>query len=96
MTININYKKNNTNKISSNLVLFSNDKFDTKELNRHLSKSEFTYISDLLKTSDLKKNMFVFEVNSKKKNRFNINKKKFKNIGYREFRCRILWKDKLW
>ena len=67
MTININYKKNNTNKISSNLVLFSNDNFDTKGLNRYLSKSEFSYISDLLKTSDLKKNMFVFEVNSKKK-----------------------------
>ena len=67
MTININYKKNNTNKISSNLVLFSNDKFDTKGFNRFLSKSEFSYISDLLKTSDLKKNMFVFEVNSKKK-----------------------------
>ena len=67
MTVNINYKKNNTNKISSNLVLFSNDKFDTKGLNRYLSKSEFSYISDLLKTSDLKKNMFVFEVNSKKK-----------------------------
>ena len=67
MTVNINYKKNNTNKISSNLVLFSNDKFDTKALNRYLSKSEFSYISDLLKTSDLKKKMFVFEVNSKKK-----------------------------
>ena len=67
MTININYKKNNTNKISSNLVLFSNDKFDTKGFNRFLSKSEFSYVNDLLKTSDLKKNMFVFEVNSKKK-----------------------------
>ena len=73
MTVNINYKKNNTNKISSNLVLFSNDKFDTKGLNRYLSKSEFSYISDLLKTSDLKKNLFVFEVNSKKKNYYNIN-----------------------
>ena len=60
MTININYKINNTNNISSNLVLFSNDKFDTKELNRYLSKSEFSYISDLLKTSDLKKKYVRF------------------------------------
>ena len=67
MTIDINYKKNNINKISSNLVLFSNDKFDTKGLNKYLSKSEFYYVNDLLKTSDLKKNLLVFEVNSKKK-----------------------------
>ena len=96
MTININYKKNNTNKISSNLVLFSNDKFDTKGFNRFLSKSEFSYVNDLLKTSDLKKNMFVFEVNSKKKIVLISIKKKLKNIGYRKFRCGILWKDKLW
>ena len=36
-------------------------------LKKYLSNSEFSYINDLLKTSDLKKNMFVFEVNSKKK-----------------------------
>jgi leucyl aminopeptidase len=49
------------------MVLFSNDKFSINDLKKYLSNSEFSYINDLLKTSDLKKNLFVFEVNSKKK-----------------------------
>ena len=32
-----------------------------------LSSSEFTYISELLKSSDLKKNILIFDLNSKKK-----------------------------
>ncbi len=67
MSIKINYLKKTGDKITSNLVLFSNEKFNINNLKKHLSDSEFTYISDLLKTSDLKKNLFVFEVNSKKK-----------------------------
>ncbi len=72
MSIKINYPKKSISKISANLVLFSNDKFNISNLKKYLSKSEFSYINDLLKTSDLKKNLFVFEVNSKKKNYFNI------------------------
>ena len=67
MSIKINYLKKNNDKGSSNLVLFSNDKFNLKNCKKHLSDSEFSYISDLLKTSDLKKNLFVFELTSKKK-----------------------------
>ena len=67
MSIKINYSKKTGGKSSSNLVLFSNDKFRIDGLKKHLSNSEFSYINDLLKTSDLKKNLFVFEVNSKKK-----------------------------
>ena len=51
----------------SNLVLFSNEGFKNKDFKNSLSNSEFNYIDDLLKTSDLKKNLFVFEINSKKK-----------------------------
>ena len=36
-------------------------------LKKFISNSEFSYINDLLKTSDLKKNILVFELNSKKK-----------------------------
>ena len=36
-------------------------------LNKYLSSSEYSYINDLLKKVILKKNLFVFEVNSKKK-----------------------------
>jgi leucyl aminopeptidase len=67
MSIKINYSKNTSSKFSSNLVLFADEKFTIKNLKKYISNTEFTYINDLLKTSDLKKNMFVFEVNSKKK-----------------------------
>ena len=67
MSIKINYSKNTYNENSSNLVLFSNDKFNLNNLKKYLINSEFSYINDLLKTSDLKKNLFVFELNSKKK-----------------------------
>ena len=57
MTIRINYLKKTIRKPSSNLVLFSNDKFNVSGLKQILSKPEYLYISDLLKTSDLKKNL---------------------------------------
>ncbi len=67
MSIKINYSSKTYNKSSDNIVLFSNEKFNITNLEKYLSKSEYSYIQDLLKTSDLKKNLFVFEVNSKKK-----------------------------
>ena len=67
MSIKINYSKKTGSKSSANLVLFSNEKFNIKNLNKFLTDSEFSYINDLLKTSDLKKNLFVFEVSSKKR-----------------------------
>ena len=67
MSINIIFSNKVTNNPSSNLVLFSNDKFDTKGLKKYLSDSELSYINGLLKNNDLKKKIFVFEVNSKKK-----------------------------
>ena len=67
MTIKISYSKKILNKSSSNLVFFSNDKFNINNLKNNLSESELTYISDLLKTADLKKKILTFEINSKKK-----------------------------
>ena len=67
MTIKINYKSSFSSKFSSNLVLFTNEKFNINNLKKHISISEFSYIQDLLKTSDLNKNLLVFEINSKKK-----------------------------
>ncbi len=67
MSVKINYSKKDNGKTSTNLVLFSNDKFDVTILKKYLSNSEYIYISDLLKSSDFKKKLFVFEVNSKKK-----------------------------
>ena len=39
---------------------------NNKWLKKYVSSNEFNYISDLLKNSDLKKNLFVFELSSKK------------------------------
>ena len=66
MTVQINYKSSSSKKVSSNLVLFVNEKFDISGLKKHISKSEFLYISDLLKNCDLKKDLLAFEINSKK------------------------------
>ena len=67
MSIQINFKENSLQNNSTNLVLFADEKFNISNLKKYISNSEFTYIEDLLKTCDLKKNLFVFEVSSKKK-----------------------------
>ena len=67
MSIKINYSKDTLKKPSSNLVLFCDEKFSINKLKKNLSSSEYSYISDLLKNSDLKKNIFVFELNAKRK-----------------------------
>ena len=67
MTIKISYSKKILDKSASNLVFFSNEKFNINSLKNNLSESDFNYISDLLKTADLKKKMLTFEINSKKK-----------------------------
>ena len=67
MTVQINYKNSSLKKIFSNLVLFVDEKFNIGGLKKYISNSEFSYISDLLKNSDLKKDLLVFEINSKKK-----------------------------
>ena len=67
MSIQINYKNSATKKTSANLILFADENFDISGLKKYILKHEFSYISDLLKTNDLKKNLLVFEINSKKK-----------------------------
>ena len=62
MSIQIIYSKKILNKTKSNLVLFSDDKFNVKSLSNYLSKSELTYIHDLLKTSNLKKKIFLVSI----------------------------------
>ena len=66
MTIQINYKKESSAKTSSNLILFVDEKFNIEGLKKHISSNEFSYISDLLKISDLKKDLLFFDINSKK------------------------------
>jgi len=67
MTILINYKDSGLKNQLTNLVLFTDEKFSIGNLKKHLSSPELSYISDLLKTCDLKKKLLVFKINSKKK-----------------------------
>ena len=93
MSIQINYKNSGSKKTSTNVVLFTDEKFNINNLKRFISNSEFSYITDLLKTSDLKKNLLVFDVNSKKKIvlvsiKNNLEKSDIENLGA-EFYGRI-------
>ena len=66
MSITINYSFKSGNKVPANLIYFVDEDFSLKRLEKIISSSEFSYISDLLKNSDLKKNFLVFKINSKK------------------------------
>jgi leucyl aminopeptidase len=66
MTIKINYKNIDLRKVSCNLILFVDEKFNINVLKKYISKNEFFYITDLLKTSDVKKDTLSFRINSKK------------------------------
>ena len=67
MTVQINYKSNIARKAAKNLILFVDEKFNISGLKKHISNFEYSYISDLLNNSDLRKELLVFEINSKKK-----------------------------
>ena len=66
MSIKINYSNKFTSKSSTNLVLFVDQNFNISGLKKIISSIEFSYISDLLKNSDLKNKLLSFEINSKK------------------------------
>ena len=60
MTVQINYKNSNSKKNLTNLVLFVDENFNIDGLKKYISNNEFLYISDLLKNSDLKKDLLFF------------------------------------
>jgi leucyl aminopeptidase len=66
MSIKINYSNKFAGKSSANLILFVDQNFNISPIKKILSKIEYFYISDLLKTSDLRKKLLFFKINSKK------------------------------
>ena len=66
MTVQINYKNKVLKNTTGNLILFVAEKFNINGLKKYVSNSEYNYISDLLKTNDLKKDIISFKINSKK------------------------------
>ncbi len=67
MSVKINYSKKTSAKSSGNIVFYVNDKFNISQLTKYISKSEKNYIGNLLRNEDLKKNILVYEINSKRK-----------------------------
>ena len=66
MSVKINYIKNTVKKLQLTQYCSARG-FNIKNLKNFLNLSEYNYISDLLKTNDLKKNLLTFEISSKKK-----------------------------
>jgi len=66
MSIVINYKNKGSKNPEANLVLFVGEKFNINSLKKFISNTEYNYIFELLKTNDLKQDILVFEINSKK------------------------------
>ena len=60
MTVQVLYKNNQSQKSQANLILFTDENFNISGLKKHILNEEFSYISDLLKTSDLKKKLAFF------------------------------------
>ena len=86
MSIKITYKNKSSKLRLKNLVLFVDERFNINSIKKYISNSEFLYMNDLLKSSDLKKNLFVFELSSKKKIilvsiKKNINNCDIENLG---------------
>ena len=67
MNIKVNFKKQAFNKSNANLILFADEKFNITGIKKHISNSEYSYISDLLNNKDDKKKIVTFDISSKKK-----------------------------
>ena len=67
MTVTIKYISGSSKKNSSNLIIFSDEKFNNSGLKKYVSKTEYLFISDLIKTKDLKKKIIYFDISSKRK-----------------------------
>ncbi len=67
MPVTINYNSVSSKKTSSNLIIFTDEKFDNSGLKKYVSNTEYSFITDLIKTKDLKKKIIYFDINSKRK-----------------------------
>ena len=67
MTVKIAYKNSILKKNVNNVVFFVDEKFDISNIKKYISRAEYHYTKDLLKTKDLKKKIIISEISSKKK-----------------------------
>ena len=67
MSIKINYSNYSKDKTTNAYTLFTKENFNTKYIVTFFSNSEITYIQNILKKRDPKKNILSFDLNSKTK-----------------------------
>ena len=67
MTVKINYQNSPLKKNVNNVVFFVDEKFNISNIKKYLSRTDYQYTKDLLKTKDLKKKIIISEISSEKK-----------------------------
>ena len=67
MSVTVKYRSKPSNNNPSNLLLFIDNNFDIKTIKKYISRSDFSLISDLIKSQNMKKKIISFDINSKKK-----------------------------
>ena len=67
MSIVINYKNRFSKKNCPNLLYFVNEEYDFHTLKNNFTKSEYSFLNDLIKSNDLTKKITKLDLNSKKK-----------------------------
>ena len=80
MIINIKYNKAINNKLITNYALFSRENYNITNLKNYFSNSEIASIKEIIKNTNLKKNIISFNLNSKKKLFLIDIKKKYKQL----------------
>ena len=86
MSVQISYKNRLSKKNIANMVLFVDEKFTISSLKKHISSSDYNFISDLITKRDEKKKILVFDISSKKKIilvslKKNISNSEVENLG---------------
>ena len=86
MIINIKYNKAINNKLIINYALFSRENYNIDLLKSHFSDLVIISIKEIIKNTNLKKNIISFNLNSKKKIfliniKKNLNKYEIENLG---------------
>ena len=67
MTVKINYKGISSKKNFSNLLLFVDEKHNISNIKKYITSSEYSFISDLLKSNEIKREIVKFDISSRKK-----------------------------
>ena len=67
MNVVINYKNINSKKSAINQVLFVDENFNITKCKKFFSNKEFIFVTDLLKSKDLKKKLISLDLSSKRK-----------------------------